>query len=353
MTVQYINRLAPFPRDPAIALLDAPEGVGLDLLNLRTWIRDRGTGANNFLGDPNDKLAYESPASKYVLNSAGLLVPGTTLRTHHDGAGDPLGLLVEEQSTNLLPNSETRTGWISASGLASDVAVAPDGETTADRITEPGSGVGTAFSFRESSAIMSSGVALVFSQFFKAETCPFVFLNIEGTTSTNWVTAIFDLSTGAMTQSAVGAGSGTLHSHSIVSVGNGWYRCSITASVTIATASYLAIGTAGAATGNSFAPYGLPSFERSGRTFLTWGHQMETGNKPASSYVKTTSGSVTRAADDITLPLADFPWSGGSGVLRLNGDVVDPVVSGSDLDISGIAFAEGVSLIESLTWVPS
>src|SRR5690606_23822958 len=82
--VPYIDRGAPFALGPVIALLgNEKEGLALDFVNMRAYVRDRSTPENQFLGDPNGLLTYSEPSSKYVANDAGVLIPGTTLRTDH------------------------------------------------------------------------------------------------------------------------------------------------------------------------------------------------------------------------------------------------------------------------------
>jgi hypothetical protein len=69
-----------------------------------------------------------------------------------------------------------------------------------------------------------------------------------------------------------------------------------------------------------------------------------------SSDIPTLGATVVRAADNITLPQANFPWNSGAGVLEIDGVVSTPDTSGTDLQIKPRA---GETHIETMLWVPS
>jgi hypothetical protein len=144
--VPYIDRAAPFPLDPAIALLgNVRQGAAFDFLSMRGYVRDRGTPANFFLGDPNDKLTYTSPSPKYVMGANGLLSSGTALRCDHDAAGNPLGLLVEGARTNVVLRNRdlTNAAWTKTNITAAKDQVGVDGEANSASSIEATAGNGT------------------------------------------------------------------------------------------------------------------------------------------------------------------------------------------------------------------
>lgn len=330
--IQFIDRPAPFALDPAIALLDAPEGAAFDFVSGRAWVRDRTIPANNFLGDVNDLLTYASPSVKYVTNSAGLLVPGTTLRCDHDPAtGEPLGILVEGQRTNLLLQSSgfVEAPWTKiAATVEPNSAMSPAGTLTASKLVES---VTNAHHYMNATLPITSGVTYRLSIYAKAAERSVI--NIFTSGNLGGTAIRVDTSTGTI-QSGVGI---------VKSVGAGWWRIELSATAVSTGSSLLYVALyngAGIYIGDGIS--GL----------YVWGAQAETGLF-ASSYIKTEGSQVTRAADNISIPLSAFPWNGGAGTLTANGAVVPPVVSGSALSISGVCFAEGITHLKTLTWVPA
>jgi len=90
------------------------------------------------------------------------------------------------------------------------------------------------------------------------------------------------------------------------------------------------------------------------RALTLWGADLF--DRPqASSHISAVASAADRAADDITLPLADFPWNGGSGTLKLNGATVTPILNGASdaLDIDAMVAAASATHLKTLTWVPA
>lgn len=87
------------------------------------------------------KVVYERDSEGSYLDAAGVrkFVGSNVPRLTHQGDGTPLGLLMEEERTNLIPYSSNFSGSGWAAGnvtVTPNAAVAPDGTTTAARITE-------------------------------------------------------------------------------------------------------------------------------------------------------------------------------------------------------------------------
>jgi hypothetical protein len=91
-------------------------------------VRDTGTPANNFSGDPNTKLTYTSPSTKWIENSSGILVSGTTLRTAFLSSVAQ-GLLVEEARVNLAiwGRDLTNAAWTKTNMTTAKTATGADG----------------------------------------------------------------------------------------------------------------------------------------------------------------------------------------------------------------------------------
>jgi len=266
-------------------------------------------------------VTFTRASSGTFVDSAGVLQTATNdvARFDHDPVtGESLGLLVEEQRTNLLLRSEEfSTTWVRFNVNASSNAIlAPDGTLTADKLTE-----NDADNFHRIRQGITSGVTGVFSVFLKAAERTRVNL---GTSDTNLI-ADFDLSAGSVV-----SGTG-----SIEPFGDGWYRCSISATFT----------TSG--------PFLL--LRNSSSEFYTgdgtsgiylWGAQLEAGAFPT-SYIPTTTAAATRnasLADLISGAIANnirsfyvefsSPAVGTRGVVSLNDNTANErasvLTSGTD-----------------------
>jgi hypothetical protein len=239
--------------------------------------------------------SYSNSTGKYVTNSSGLLssVAANTLPFNHDGSGNPLGLLLEGPSTNLLeqssgfgtgPWSNYQTSW--TAGQSS-----PDGGTNAQLLTGTGSGLVQVYQ----AVTTSANTDYAFSIWAKAGTCKALYLLA---TNGYGIGVVFDLQTGVVGQTNVGGG--TLVSTSVQAFSGGWYRLSITVSQTSATL-YWELQQA-QTSGNAFGAYGnITNYPNSGDTLYLFGAQLEQ-SIVASSYIPTTSSAASRAADSLYLP---------------------------------------------------
>jgi hypothetical protein len=199
----------------------------------------------------------------------------------------PKGLLVEEQRTNLLTYSEQfdNAAWVkSGTTVTANAAAAPNGTVTADLVT---ANTSSSFGFLYSNNI-ASGVFTT-SVYAKQGTQRYIqFLS----TATTAYWANFDL------QDGLAYAGGTTSSVSIVSVGNGWYRCSL--SVTDSNSNQPTIGFV-----TSLNSARAPSTTLTTNCYL-WGAQLEAGSF-ATSYIPTIASTVTRSADVASVNTLS-PW---------------------------------------------
>jgi hypothetical protein len=208
---------------------------------------------------------------------------------HNPTTGESLGLLVEEQRTNLLRQSQDfTTTWLKSTALMSvtaDAAVAPDGNTTADTLTKDASG----FRFFYQGVTATAGATYSASVFLKAGTLNKATILVSGdggTTPDGRV--VFDFAV----KTATDFSSTGLVSASITEFPNGWFRCVVVATISSNTNPRVLIypDTYSAAVAGSV---------------YAWGAQLEASSFPT-SYIPTTGATVTRAADVASITGSNF-----------------------------------------------
>jgi hypothetical protein len=167
---------------------------------------------------------------------------------------------------NLLTDSQDfeRATWsASDASISANQTIAPDGNTTADKLV---CGTGTPVFQGIQQSITATASATRFSVYVKAAEIDQVELRSFSTTDL----AIFELSTQqVLSQSGSPA-------PTITDAGNGWYRCSITSSSSGVTSFRISLVSGGSRT---FAPI-------SGAGLYIWGAQLEPGST-ATDYVRT------------------------------------------------------------------
>ncbi len=221
-----------------------------------------------------------------------------------DGQSGAKGILIEGQSNNLALNSEdfSNASWnkIRTSVIANS-AISPSGDLTADLLMDDGS-TATSHFVQPLSAIatgMSVGSSTVsFSVYAKSAGRDIRI--VDGYQTSNGATA-FNLTNGTVI-----SGSG-----SIESCGNGWYRCSTVVTIDSSTSVLPVVQLYSGSTS-----YDGDSYSGA----LLWGFQVENGSGSgtsfASSYIATTSSTVTRAQDSLSVATADIPdFSEGVGTV--------------------------------------
>jgi hypothetical protein len=176
----------------------------------------------------------------------------------------------------------------SNSTTTTNTAVAPDGTTTADTLTD--NAVSNAHNTNQS-PVLIAGAVYTWSLFLKASTNNYAVVTLTNpTTVQNGISVVVDLSTGAITQTGAGT-SATLTSSSITSVGNGWYRVSITGS-SVAGFNRAEVGLAPAATGNTFSTSQRIAYIGTGTSIFLWGAQLEQRSS-MTAYIPTTTAPIT------------------------------------------------------------
>ena len=243
------------------------------LLSVSNAATFTGTGANGVY-IYGAQLNEGSTAKDYQKTETRLNIP----RLDYSNGTCP-SLLVEPQRTNSCLWSEdfSNAAWIKLRlNVTANAITAPNGIATADKLIATAvNGDHTIFQ------TTTTGVAKTLSVYAKAGEYNYVFL---GDNNDDNQGAFFNLSNGTISQNT------SSYTAEIEDAGNGWYRCSV--STTSWVVGYAVI---------------CPSYNGTTVTFTgdgtsgiyTWGGQIENGSY-ATSYIPTTSASVTRNADVIS-----------------------------------------------------
>jgi hypothetical protein len=248
-------------------------------------------------------VTFTRASSGTYVDSAGVIQTAATdvSRFHHNPTTlESLGLLAEEQRTNLLLRSEEfdDASWtlFGTASRTANTTVAPNGATTADSVTLPASsGI---FQLVTGSA----STAYTFSVWVRCDTTQTVRLVINTNLSDPTV----------LTATATSS----------------WQRFSITKTTSVGT---LTVG-AQVDTGG-------------GNTFYLWGAQLEAGALPT-SYIPTTTAAVTRSADVASITGSAFSswYRQDEGVLFT--EYRDPGVAGANRTPCVISDGTGANRIQ-------
>jgi hypothetical protein len=179
---------------------------------------------------------------------------------------DSTGTLVYAKHNLWWQSQDFATTWsATASSVATNSTTAPDGTLTADTLTIDST---TAQHFISQNVTPQAGFSYILSVFAKKNTASLVQIGGgSGAFGTNaW--ANFDLDAGVL--GTVGSSA----TASIISVGNGWYRCSITATATTTVSSGSFFAFISSSTSSR-----LPSFAGNGTdSIFLWGAQFNLAN---------------------------------------------------------------------------
>jgi hypothetical protein len=242
--------------------------------------------------------AYTATTTQAITNYVPVLLTaggGQPRFDHNPTTSESLGLLIEQQSTNLcLYSSEFNIApWTinsSSVTITANTVVAPDGTITGDLIKS--NSLGNDFVY-QAPTLATTTVA----------TYSFYIKNVDATISRmmarNSVTSMeVVINWSGSTLSSLTLNTGT--STSFVAVGNGWYRVQATFTT--------------GETNQQFRIY--PDSLVAGKSAFVWGAQIETGSF-ATSYIATTSAATTRAADAASMTGTNFSswYNAGEGTL--------------------------------------
>jgi hypothetical protein len=221
-----------------------------------------------------------------VVTGGGLVVDSDKLKTITGAtAADPV--VVSVVPNICLQSEDVTTTWTNTNSTdTANSAVAPDAATTADTLTEDGTASDNHALYQD---ITIAAAANTFSVYVKEPTSNSRrYVTVELSDSTNaakYGRATFDIQ-GGVISAAASAATFTSASAVITSVGDGWYRCSITVTSTVTT------GRVSVYLNDDGLDGGISYNGDSTSEMYIWGMQLEAESSVGSYSATTTTASI-------------------------------------------------------------
>jgi hypothetical protein len=303
-----------FYRCTVTATIDSAVDVRVGLSSTGTHTSD-SRGFKSYTGNGTDSLiiwgaqieqrssatAYTATTTEPITNYIPVLqtaAAGQARFDHDPVTRESLGLLVEEQRTNLLTYSAEfdNAAWTKAlASITSNTIVAPDGTSTGDKLVEDTT-ASDVHRIDQLSITVVSGTTYAASIYLKAAERTKARIVYLGS-GTSGVYADADLSAGTI-GAATAFNTAAAVTSSIQSVGNGWYRCTVVGSQSVGTSGSFRIEMLDASGNRTYTGDGTSGI-------YIWGAQLEAGAFPT-SYIPTVAATATRNADAATMTGTNF-----------------------------------------------
>jgi hypothetical protein len=258
------------------------------------------------LGTLDDRITFTRATTATYFDKDGVLTSAASGEARFDydpSTLAPRGLLIEEQRANLFQRSEEfdNAYWTKTrSSITADTIVAPNGTLTGDKLVEDTS-ASASHPLVSSGVSISVGAVISFSVFAKAAERTALVLRVNNASDSIW--CAFNLSTGVV-GTAANSGTGSGATGSIVNVGNGWYRCTLSGIASSTAASVQAIMYPAVSTTDPTNTSIIYTGDGTSGIFI-WGAQLEAGAF-ATSYIPTTTTALTRNADAASMTGTNF-----------------------------------------------
>ena len=290
-----------------------------------------GTETINIWGAQLEQRAnvtsYNATTSTALTNYIPVLLSAannTPRFDHNPNTGQSLGLLVEQQSTNLLTYSSdyTNAAW-SKNGVSAITAasVAPDGTQTAQFLQETTANTSWHF-WSQSSGVITTSTAYTLSAYFKNNGTQYAYLQFAmgGTTAQ----VVMDTTTGLITYNTGSSGT-------VTSVGNGWYKLSITSTTSSNTGGIVYVGIS--RTSPTVTQYTGDGY----RGMYVWGAQLE-ALPFSTSYIPTVATTMTRNVDSAIITGTNFSswYNFGQGTIFAHASTNSVVSASQNSALVGI-----------------
>ena len=290
----------PLP-DPVFLLVPHRHFTGSNSGSVFSQLPTNGTG---------DFIFTRSTIGSYV-NSSGFITTSSIheprIKHFYTGSNDRSGFLIEPTSTNLIVNSEAINLWQTASMVPaisnSSATVDPSNKNTSDKIIADAT-INAHYVLANYSPQVTG--SYTFSIFAKA--AEYNFLRIQDL-QFGMFYANVNLTNGEIPQYGTSV-PGKSPKFNTQNYGNGWYRCIVTYE---GDGRPISIGILGVPNSSSYIDY----LGDGTSGVYVWGAQLETGTV-ATSYIPTTTTSVTRNADVLTDTSYTLPTPSGSIYTEFN-----------------------------------
>jgi hypothetical protein len=313
----------------------------------------------NFMtGPPLDpRLTFTRASTATYFNAAGTMQTAAvnTPRFDYDPVTHAaLGLLIEEQRTNLLTQSTFGASWatVGSAALTPNAAAGLDGATSAASFlaTDITNSI-RAVAQSDTASATAAYTMTVYARSSATPTNLHMQINNQGPAAA--AVAYFDLTNGVAVVGADLVAGFTAKSASITRASGTWWRAQFGFTTPAATTSlqvYLGPCQTVSASGDNRSYTGVV-----GQGVYLWGAQLELGAFPT-SYIPTTAAAVTRAIDQCSMPIGSWfdqtkgsltyeyilegsPTSYGAPVAFVGANAVTDHIAPDRLDAAGSATA--------------
>ena len=295
--------------------------------------------------------AYQVTTTQPVTNYVPVLetaASGVARFDHNPVTFESLGLLIEEQRTNLVTYSEEfdNAAWIKSNAtITANATAAPNGALTGDKLVESAT---TSIHAIFPANYSATSTTLTASIYAKAAERSSVFLEISNF-ATGSASCRFNLSAGTAGAASSNTGDYTNVSATISNAGNGWYRCTLTATKGTTNSNNFFVINLDNGTTNNYAGNGFSGL-------FIWGAQLEAGAF-STSYIPTVASQVTRAADAASMTGANFSswYTQGEGTIYIEAAANSSTTTMTALTISDNTSSNRIVLgtgVNNTIWNP-
>lgn len=259
---------------------------------------------------PSSQIAPSYNTSDFTRSSIATYVNNGSLNTaavneprFQDGK-----LLIENSATNLLLRSEEfdNASWVKTNAtVTANATTSPSSSVTAEKL------IASAVSGRHvayQAVSTTAATEYTLSVFAKAGEYNFLALSVMQSSNSNGICFVFDLTTKAINRLDSSTGYDNVSSK-IETIGSGWYRCVLTFKNASAIVNTVVIAPSPTINPSIDTSYVTASYTGNGTSGIyVWGAQLESGLKNT-SYIATTSSTVTRSADVINNTNSALIWT--------------------------------------------